>query len=37
MAGVGSSNTAIAFGGYDSPTNLALTETWDGTNWTEVK
>ena len=33
----GASNTsAIVFGGYVGPPNTAATETWNGTNWTEV-
>ena len=35
LAGVGPYTSALAFGGT-TPTKVAVTETWDGTNWTEV-
>ena len=40
MAGAAADNTAaIVFGGYEPPpadTNSTKTESWNGTNWTEV-
>ena len=38
MGGTGSSETsALCFGGEDSTTaHHVVTETWNGTNWTEV-
>ena len=38
MAGAGISTAALAFGGNvpGSPDKSALTELWNGTNWTEV-
>ena len=33
-SGNGIQTSALCYGGYESP--YALTESWDGTNWTEV-
>ena len=36
LAGCGTSTAALAFGGGNSPSQLAYTETWNGSSWTET-
>ena len=35
-AGAGTSTSALAFGGNKPPPSSGITETWNGTNWTET-
>ena len=35
LSGAGTTTAALAFGG-GNPNDVALTESWNGTNWTEI-